>query len=757
MKTLHLAIIVILFIITFFNTNYAFAQYQYCCLQEEPPPTFTVSTNLENYTTTDKIMITAHVPNPDNNTSLVIKILGPSYNLVDLHTFNPNSNETGYSWTVLPNGPLFYNSGNYTVTAKYGQNDAATSFYLHSTQNGIVMENPSSPLQQFKSGIKAQDVKCNQGLQLVIKAEDGSPACAKPETATKIIQRGWALDTTSSAPFIRKMWMSGLQQNYTVGQPINATVNYAGYYWYTELDVKIFDANGTQIWFNCPFCYTRTEAVPSLSFGTFTYHVRDYSSNNLPVINKTGTFTMVASLENKTAEAKFDIIPAISVQRNTGTLDIGNQTFYFITINDTLSSYHGVAAIPITFENVNFTLFPSVFSAGPPGSCGDTNFGSEVKFSDGTYERLGAHIPGSPCIENYTETVLSNHKNPQAGLEDLHGKITLLVSEANQAGSAEPTSCDMPYSQKPSYQSPLYSNGTILHTDYTMVFYMPMNSTGKMCVHYSNPNFQAPTGIAVFPANDLMKQANITTLANPGVIKTGNSTIVYTIKTGNIAGFYGISLFCGGMPFAVGYDNQSRIVSGDFPWLGQTFECPALTYSFDITGLGGIGIYYIATVSHEQLDYDITSTTVSSTHPNANIQNVTFSVHIRTFAKPANFWFDYKDSTISEFNSNPAFKQTTDLCNWEPAYHNSVGNFPWLGVTQINDNPVTIPPLSNGTYTFSILAKNLPSGYYGFNPVFYGKTTDLPPERAGTNYIAYDYPITIGVGHIMDPSGICSR
>ncbi|MDE1814858.1 MAG: hypothetical protein KGI05_09395, partial [Thaumarchaeota archaeon] len=132
-------------------------------------------------------------------------------------------------------------------------------------------------------------------------------------------------------------------------------------------------------------------------------------------------------------------------------------------------------------------------------------------------------------------------------------------------------------------------------------------------------------------------------------------------------------------------------------------------------------------------------------------------VHIRTFAKPANFWFDYQDSTISEFNSNPGFKQTTDPCNWEPAYHNSVGNFPWLGVVQINDNPVTIPPWSNGTYTFSILAKGLPSGYYGFNPVIYGKTTDLPPERAGTNYIAYDYPITIGVGHIMDPSGICAR
>ena len=111
---------------------------------------------------------------------------------------------------------------------------------------------------------------------------------------------------------------------------------------------------------------------------------------------------------------------------------VGNQTFYFTALNDTLTSYHGVAAIPITFHNVTFTVFPSVFSAGPPGSCGDTNFGSEINFSDGTYEQLGVHIPGASCIANYTEIKLTNHKNPQAGIEDYHGKVMLLISTENQ-------------------------------------------------------------------------------------------------------------------------------------------------------------------------------------------------------------------------------------------------------------------------------------------------------------------------------------
>ncbi|MDE1872564.1 MAG: hypothetical protein KGH99_03695 [Thaumarchaeota archaeon] len=51
-----------------------------------------------------------------------------------------------------------------------------------------------TPLNQFKSGIAAKDVKCEQGLELIFKFEDGSPACVKQETISKFVERGWALD-----------------------------------------------------------------------------------------------------------------------------------------------------------------------------------------------------------------------------------------------------------------------------------------------------------------------------------------------------------------------------------------------------------------------------------------------------------------------------------------------------------------------------------------------------------------------------------
>lgn len=47
-----------------------------------------------------------------------------------------------------------------------------------------------SPLKQIKSRILAKDVKCNQGFQLVIKNEY-SPACVKPNTATRLLTHGW--------------------------------------------------------------------------------------------------------------------------------------------------------------------------------------------------------------------------------------------------------------------------------------------------------------------------------------------------------------------------------------------------------------------------------------------------------------------------------------------------------------------------------------------------------------------------------------
>lgn len=57
--------------------------------------------------------------------------------------------------------------------------------------NEVFYEKPHvSPLKQFKSGILLNEIQCRDSLILVTKY-DGSPACTKPETKTKLIERGW--------------------------------------------------------------------------------------------------------------------------------------------------------------------------------------------------------------------------------------------------------------------------------------------------------------------------------------------------------------------------------------------------------------------------------------------------------------------------------------------------------------------------------------------------------------------------------------
>ncbi len=58
-----------------------------------------------------------------------------------------------------------------------------------------------SPRQQVKNGIDPAYVTCRESLELIFKAIDNSPACVKPESAEKLIERGWALETSSIENF----------------------------------------------------------------------------------------------------------------------------------------------------------------------------------------------------------------------------------------------------------------------------------------------------------------------------------------------------------------------------------------------------------------------------------------------------------------------------------------------------------------------------------------------------------------------------
>lgn len=142
----------------------------------------------------------------DNHASTVLKkvcnwmpiriILNPGQNVTGTSLFSNlgyNATSSGTTNAIVTFSYKIVNQTTSNSTLGSQMMNVSKSFSFTITNQSATMPSAiSSPLAQFKSGIPAQEVKCQQGLQLIIKAEDGSPACVTSDTATKLMARGWA-------------------------------------------------------------------------------------------------------------------------------------------------------------------------------------------------------------------------------------------------------------------------------------------------------------------------------------------------------------------------------------------------------------------------------------------------------------------------------------------------------------------------------------------------------------------------------------
>jgi len=55
------------------------------------------------------------------------------------------------------------------------------------------VEDLLSPLKQFKLGVEPLDVKCREGLVLLLRSTTGTPACVTPSTSEKLVSHGWGI------------------------------------------------------------------------------------------------------------------------------------------------------------------------------------------------------------------------------------------------------------------------------------------------------------------------------------------------------------------------------------------------------------------------------------------------------------------------------------------------------------------------------------------------------------------------------------
>ena len=47
------------------------------------------------------------------------------------------------------------------------------------------------PLQQMKAGVDPMDVMCKEGLVLILRSSDGSAACVKESSVTRLLDLAW--------------------------------------------------------------------------------------------------------------------------------------------------------------------------------------------------------------------------------------------------------------------------------------------------------------------------------------------------------------------------------------------------------------------------------------------------------------------------------------------------------------------------------------------------------------------------------------
>lgn len=112
------------------------------------------------------------------------------------------------------------------------------TFCIISENHTAIAENDLSvlsPLKQFKQGISIHDVKCNTNLTLVIKSEDGSPACVKQDTVQKLVERNWGTILIKNISN-QKMngTISGIVSVHVYGGPVLSSPDHSVHY---EVDV----------------------------------------------------------------------------------------------------------------------------------------------------------------------------------------------------------------------------------------------------------------------------------------------------------------------------------------------------------------------------------------------------------------------------------------------------------------------------------------------------------------------------------------
>jgi hypothetical protein len=300
-----------------------------------------------------------------------------------------------------------------------------------------------SPLQQLKSGTSVSDVKCNPDLQLVVKAEDNSPACVKADDATKLAARGWALIFYRDYHVQPKLTLQSTYDGINKETGI-VTINNQTYY-QTTINYTADTLEGASVQFhNVTFSFPNrilvspggVTLIPDIKFQDGSEEIYGKNVRNpdgsgsgsgigiSSFPNSPNTITVLSNHLNPQAGLTM-YIDKIKLLVSTDNQASSALKLYMSTDSDIITpgksigitiSINNTLAIPVDIPAQNNWSYPNV-STGP---CQTINYG--ISILDGFYNKnnvtqgkiLNLFNPGIPCPV-FQETAKVYEFQPNSG------------------------------------------------------------------------------------------------------------------------------------------------------------------------------------------------------------------------------------------------------------------------------------------------------------------------------------------------------
>ena len=172
--------------------------------------------------------------------------------------------------------PIKADVKNYTVPEVYTEYQFELLDYKQNVSENPLLkpnlktndQNKESPKNQIKNGVKPQNILCDADLQLIFK-QDNSPACVKPESIPKLIERGWA---NSFVTFSQNVKMDAGFPFKFLDTPPKGFEFVCG---------EVLYGQGVDVWYNNEkFDCKRVKSDFTLANGGISIGFRNYDSDN---------------------------------------------------------------------------------------------------------------------------------------------------------------------------------------------------------------------------------------------------------------------------------------------------------------------------------------------------------------------------------------------------------------------------------------------------------------------------------------------